>query len=563
MTAAHERFFPRPRTGLEDPLAARQPPSVVLIEVMQNWWLCFPLALGLSGVARAQGTDVPAFNAQSYRPPVDSRATLWTDDAGLAATNSWTARMSLGYAKHVLSVTSARSGKTLFLVDDIVQVDLLGGYTIGRFRLGLDLPIYPLVTSEVVDGQAGLGDVGLDLRGTLVDPGDGSVGLALATRITGPTTTVDLPLGAGGLGYEASAILDLRMSGTLAAINLGYRGVPAAALDDFTIDDQVIARIGLGVPLGESFGLSADVAGNLQLNQPLDNAANGAWEGLGGFWSRMDRNWVMRAGTGGGLTEGIGTPMVRAVFMVGYEPLPDGDSDGDGFVDSIDPCPDKAEDMDGWEDSDGCPEEASPVRVLMRDPYGNPVDEAIVQIKTDGGEPIHDGGPQFMVGLKPGVYIIEARADGFDPLDEEFVVKRGKAQDLIKAMNPIKPPPPVRVTKKAIRITQKVYFETAKAKLMPTSHGILNLIAQTMAKHPEILKVRVVGHTDSRADEAYNQKLSEARAESVRKYLVSRGVDAARLEAVGMGESQPLDPRDNKRAYDLNRRVEFVIMKRK
>jgi len=529
---------------------------------MLNWWLCLSLGLGLGGVARAQSVDVPVFNAQSYRPPIDARHMLWTDDAGLAASGTWMAKISIGYAKHVLSVTEGLTGEEKYLVDDLAQANLIAGTTLGRFRMGLDLPIFPLVSSEIVDGQAGLGDVGFDLRTTLVDPGDAAVGLALGTRVSAPTSTVDLPLGTGGLGYEVTGIVDTQAGPAHLALNLGYRGVPAAALDVYTVDDQVLTRAGVGLAFSPTFGLSGDIAGHLQLNQPLDNAANGAWEGLLGFWSRMDRFWVVRAGGGGGLTEAIGAPMLRTVLSIGYEPLPDSDTDGDGLLDSRDKCPDRAEDLDGWEDDDGCPDAASPVRVTMRDPYGNPVDEAVVQISSEDGEPREDGGPQFTVGLEPGTYILNAEAAGFDALSEEFVVRQGEAVNLVKVMNPTKPPPRVRVTKKAIRISEKVYFETDSDVLKSESYAILDLVAQTMNKHKDLKVVQVVGHTDSRADASYNQGLSERRARSVLDYLESRGVDSGRLDAVGMGEEKPLDARENEAAWELNRRVEFVIIQR-
>ena len=150
---------------------------------MQKSWLVTSLGLVLGAQAHAQQAGVPVFNAQAYRPPIDSRATLWADDSGLNPHKSWTARMSLGYAKRMLSVTSAVTGETQFLVDDLVQFDLLAGTTFGPVRLGLDVPIFPLVTSELADSQFGLGDVGLDMRATLIQAGESPFGLALATQI--------------------------------------------------------------------------------------------------------------------------------------------------------------------------------------------------------------------------------------------------------------------------------------------------------------------------------------------------------------------------------------------
>ena len=80
--------------------------------------------------------------------------------------------------------------------------------------------------------------------------------------------------------------------------------------------------------------------------------------------------------------------------------------------------------------------------------------------------------------------------------------------------------------------------------------------------HPEIELVRIEGHTDSRGSEASNQSLSDKRAASVRKYLIDKGVEEARLNSIGYGESKPVDPREVPEAWEKNRRVDFFIEKR-
>ena len=79
------------------------------------------------------------------------------------------------------------------------------------------------------------------------------------------------------------------------------------------------------------------------------------------------------------------------------------------------------------------------------------------------------------------------------------------------------------------------------------------------------MRVRVEGHTDSKGSDAYNQRLSQRRSESVVKYLISKGIDPSRLEAVGFGKSRPIAPNQNPDGGDnpigraKNRRVEVHI----
>jgi outer membrane protein OmpA-like peptidoglycan-associated protein len=85
-------------------------------------------------------------------------------------------------------------------------------------------------------------------------------------------------------------------------------------------------------------------------------------------------------------------------------------------------------------------------------------------------------------------------------------------------------------------------------------------VATLLKLHPEIRKVRVEGHTDSRGKHDYNMKLSEERANAVVGHLVLiAGIDPARLEAKGFGPEKPVAPNFSKSGRALNRRVEFQI----
>ncbi len=108
-------------------------------------------------------------------------------------------------------------------------------------------------------------------------------------------------------------------------------------------------------------------------------------------------------------------------------------------------------------------------------------------------------------------------------------------------------------------VLRGVNFETDSARLTVEAKRLLDDSATTM-KNQANLKVLVAGHTDSNGAESYNQTLSGERAESVRQYLISKGVEGSRLSAEGFGESQPLASNDTAEGRADNRRVEFRLV---
>lgn len=106
-----------------------------------------------------------------------------------------------------------------------------------------------------------------------------------------------------------------------------------------------------------------------------------------------------------------------------------------------------------------------------------------------------------------------------------------------------------------------IFFETARSSLRPESRMELDQMVQTMKEYPT-MRVELGGHTDSEGTEASNRKLSQDRSNSVRAYLVEKGIDPGRVQSVGYGESKPVAANDTPEGRQANRRVEFTILQK-
>ena len=162
--------------------------------------------------------------------------------------------------------------------------------------------------------------------------------------------------------------------------------------------------------------------------------------------------------------------------------------------------------------------------------------------------------------LPPGRYNAVAKAEGYLLSGKPVVIEAGvkTAETFLLKAEPKKRL--TVLTRERIEIKSTIHFEYNKARLLTASSFILDEVVDTLLKNPQIEKMRVEGHTDNTGDPEYNQRLSQARAEAVREYLVHNGVAAERADAVGYGDTRPLAPNTTEAGRARNRRVEFVIV---
>jgi OOP family OmpA-OmpF porin len=113
--------------------------------------------------------------------------------------------------------------------------------------------------------------------------------------------------------------------------------------------------------------------------------------------------------------------------------------------------------------------------------------------------------------------------------------------------------------KEKVQIDLDVQFDTNKSDIKPQYFDQLKKVADFMETYPET-KATIEGHSDSRGAAAYNLKLSQRRAESVRMYLINKfNISPNRINAIGYGEEKPIATNDTAEGRRLNRRIQAVL----
>jgi outer membrane protein OmpA-like peptidoglycan-associated protein len=112
-----------------------------------------------------------------------------------------------------------------------------------------------------------------------------------------------------------------------------------------------------------------------------------------------------------------------------------------------------------------------------------------------------------------------------------------------------------------ITLSGSVLFETDKSELLPIARERLSAVAEALKQQGEGNRFVVEGHTDSRGADQYNLTLSQQRADAVRAFLVSQGMEASQIQAVGRGEQEPVAENETPEGRANNRRVEIIVQR--
>ncbi|HYH95714.1 outer membrane exchange protein TraB [Hyalangium sp.] len=494
------------------------------------------LALGLATSAAAQDAR---FDVQLFRPSGAPQDLVMVGQSRPLAHLSASGGFFFNFSLDPLVLVNKEGGssnKILSIVGSRLQLDAIASVGILDWaEVGVDMP---LVLAQAGDNLEAIGTEGpiqgyvlgdLRLTGKVAIPGlrrraeDSGLGAALTLGLSLPTGEQQGFASDGEFTYTPGLVVDYRFSnGILVSAAGGLWNRPDHIFNGVLVGDMAPFGLATEIPILRGRGITAVgmVHGAVGLDklpsQPRDVPA----ELLFGLRWYSSTGLTFTVGGGGGCGCSLQAPSLRFFSSIVWVPAktsewealekfkkppeppppPPPDLDGDGVTDDKDVCPKEP----GLSDRGGCP---------IRDADGDGVEDSI------------DRCPDVAPG--PGG-------------------KNGC--------------PMARIQGNKILILENVNFATDQDVILSESFPVLEEVSQVLKTHPEIQRILIEGHTDSRAGEVYNLDLSKRRAASVRTYLEESGVEPVRLCSQGFGQSRPLAENDNEEGMARNRRVEFTLL---
>ncbi|TNE47664.1 MAG: OmpA family protein [Deltaproteobacteria bacterium] len=432
-----------------------------------------------------------------------------------------------------------------------------------------------------------------------------------------PSGNKELMNGEDSVSFGVSVFANKHIGLANIALNLGYRYLPPTIMVRLPIQHELTYSLAASFRVIKSrLDVIGDLSGAVSLSSltvanvvPLE-----LYLGARVFLLQGREDLALNAGISLPLSPGYGAPLFR--FLVGVIWAPQArDTDGDGLLDHKDRCPTRkgpvANQGCPWPDTDGdgltdnidkCPKQKGTKSLEgCPDTDGDGLSDNVDRCpkrkgpKENKGCPWSDNdkdgipdredkcpnkkGPKANKGCPWGDLDGDGLTDNIDKCpniegpkenngcpdpdrDKDGVVDRlDKCPDVpgIKEKQGCPKTVLVQVTKKEIKILQKIRFRTGSARILRRSYDILNQVVSVM-KSREKMEIVVEGHTDNVGKKRYNLRLSQRRANSVMQYLVKQGIAKERLKAKGFGMSQPLVPNITRRNRAKNRRVQFRVV---
>lgn len=553
------------------------------------------VGLGTMNFRQAHAQSLPTFDLeQLVLEPAASRL-LVVGGGKILAPGTFRLSLAGQYQKDPV-VLYRGDDKLGSLVGKRISAHLMGSVALGeRLEVGFHLPFIASQSGDDLSAQglvdpksSGLAAPALSLRLALLSerlshPFDAALGVAvgipvgdkallsrddkISTRVTlgvgknlGPVELgVDVslwlrPAQAFSIGNDSASGRQLSFAGGLATtgvVRFELAGRGFVGLKDQGKSFELLGA--LRVPAGDWLELFA-LAGP-GFGQPVGSPA---FRALAGIALQAPQN-----------VKPVDEPLAPvdpcAVRTAPVSLCPDNDADNDGIANRVDKCPLDAEDKDDFSDEDGCVDPDNDMDGVLdvndkcpmvpgdKDFAGCvPPDADQDGVLDHKDECPNEPGPAERKGCplkdKDGDTVMDDVDNCIDepgPVENQGCPKKNRQL--------------VKITKDKLMILDMVYFDTSKATIKKRSFVLLSQIAKVLIDHREVQHIRIEGHTDAQGNDERNMALSQARAESVRNFLIEHDVEATRLRAKGYGETVPVETNATAKGRSANRRVEFVI----
>ncbi len=559
------------------------------------------VSLAVLGFSFPQIAAADGFDVQQFQPMPNIQGNFFdTASADVAPHLGWSGMVLFNYNNDPL----VRRDEDDEAIESLIEHQgtahlLLSIGIIERVELGVDLPLVVMQSGAQHDAPAlspgdggfAIGDLRLVPKVQLFSTRDhveeNGVAMALLVDSHLPTGNSDVLQG-GDFRIGPRLAFDAVVGGPRIGLNVGYLYRDEEAVENLAVRDTLSWNVGIEVPVIDELRLTGEVFGRLTPGADEIRRVESPTEALAGV--KFVHNGLQIVGGGGaGLINGYGTPDARAFVGVGWAtPHPPAEEP------EVTPEPEPEPEPECRPETvaEQCPDvPASSCEDGALRTYTAACEEGECAYHSSD-EPCGEGTRcEEDDGVAACVAIPDCEADGDctdepDPtcIDDVLTTHAGQCVDGSCHYEPVETPcdeeqecglsagipacveatdlVEVDEERDRIDISEVVYFEVNADDVAGRSYNLLNQVATVLTNHPELVLIRIEGHTDSTGARDYNVDLSQRRAESVRQYLIDQGVDSDRLRAVGLGPDEPVADNDTESGRAENRRVEFHIEQR-
>jgi outer membrane protein OmpA-like peptidoglycan-associated protein len=551
------------------------------------------------------------YNAQLFQPSIFGGNFIAIEDSHTLCFLGFGAGMYFNYANAPIQLEVGGEGQT-GLVNQLLTTDFTAAFGPAKWlSLGLDVPVHLYTRGRTIDdidngddisglaSDTQIGDIRVEAKFRALDQEENYFGMAVAPFMTFPTGDPAAFLGEGRATGGGILIVEYDFGVLNLAANGGYLYRGDIQIANTTVGDAW--KLGAGISRSFDMGVefSVEYWASWTDTGSMDRIPTNPMEIMGTFRYRFGRNLPrVIAGASGGLTEGIGCPGYRLVAGVDYSWCKPEADKGNLVVLTYDTNntplaahltvagPNSAslttDDTGRWESlvlagnyfvegsqkgyttasatGTVTPENSTTIKVVLSKIPDTYLSIAVqdscthkkISAKLNTSGPSGDSSHQLSSGSfhetwATGNVKLTVGNPEYETKTVDVNVKNNQDNAVAISLH------------RKIKKTGKIFFMVNSSTISTKSFPVLDDVAAQIKELCDYNNLQIQGYTSSEGSDQYNMKLSERRADSVRKYLANKGVDLSKLQVKAFGETMPIATNDTNAGRSKNRRVEFVI----